>query len=172
MVQEGPNENHLAGRADFLARGDALSTCSMRLRNHFIFLHAIPMQLAVPICQSIWRNTIPVAVGPIASQASNLLTFILCRLKGKPVVGVRGSGGGEAGGGGQAQHLRGAVEDVWVGVLQVGQVDQGLTDLGPLVQLTLEAAQGLDAKAIHLVIGGLAQLIQHKAQEQGHQWPS
>ena len=168
------DETNLAGWADLLAWADALPGYSLWLRYHLIFLHPIPMQLPVPIGQVIPWDPIPATTGrPIASHTLEVLPFILGRLEGMVVVGFWGDGGGGgARGESQAQHLGSAVEDVWVGLLQVGQIDQGLADLGPLLQLALEAAKGLDTKGVHLVVSDLAQLVQYKAQEQSDQWPS
>lgn len=78
----------LARRADLLAWGDSLPCSSMWLRHHFIFLHAITMQLPFPICHALtWAiGTIPTA--PITSKGTpTVLPFVFSWLKGKVAVG-------------------------------------------------------------------------------------
>ncbi len=159
MKGRGKSESDLARWADLLTRADTLASSSMWLRHHLILLHAISMQLSLPIRHALTRAAIAIPIATIASKCPTVLPVILSRLKGKVTVGVCCIGDWGRGGDGQAKDLRGAGKNVWVGLLKVGQVDQGLADLGPLLQLSLEAAKRLDAKGIHLVICGLAQLV-------------
>ena len=73
--------------ADLLAWDDTLPCSRVWLRHHLILLHAISMQLPLPIWQAFTRatGTVPIAAVTRKGNAS-ILPFVLGWLKSKVTV--------------------------------------------------------------------------------------